>query len=246
MTWPAHIEPHGVRTSPREAGRGRPRRGRERGAALRSGRTAPLPDPLPARAGRGQTVAVVALIGLSLLAGCTVDTRIATVTVDGGDGEAGGVRFALVHAGNPLPDDETCARLVRRAAWEPRPGNTTANHHLVTAAELAKVDPFDPPRGYTTDAQQLRARVTGAFEGTTDELLQWTACKWGFDEDYVRAEAVDGAIVMSRRGGDFEIVSGYDLGVSYVSHDADEVVLRVDESLTFVDLTPDAAIALRY
>ena len=62
----------------------------------------------------------------------------------------------------------------------------------------------------------------------------------------VRAEAVDGAIVVSRRGGDFEIVSGYDLGVSYVSHDAEQVTLRLDESLTFVDLTPDAAIALRY
>jgi uncharacterized linocin/CFP29 family protein len=62
----------------------------------------------------------------------------------------------------------------------------------------------------------------------------------------VRAEAVDGAVVLSRRGGDFEIVSGNDLAVSYVSHDADSVVLRLDESLTFVDLTPDAAIALRY
>jgi len=62
----------------------------------------------------------------------------------------------------------------------------------------------------------------------------------------VRAEAVDGAVVMSRRGGDFEIVSGNDLAVSYVSHDTDNIVLRLDESLTFVDLTPDAAIALRY
>ncbi|HEY3831554.1 MAG TPA: family 1 encapsulin nanocompartment shell protein [Acidimicrobiia bacterium] len=62
----------------------------------------------------------------------------------------------------------------------------------------------------------------------------------------VRAEAVDGAIVMSQRGGDFEIVSGNDLGITYISHDAEKVVLRLDESLTFVDTTPDAAIALQY
>jgi len=62
----------------------------------------------------------------------------------------------------------------------------------------------------------------------------------------VRTEAVDGALVLSQRGGDFEIVSGCDLAVSYVSHDAERVVLRLDESLTFVDATPDAAVALRY
>ena len=33
------------------------------------------------------------------------------------------------------------------------------------------------------------ARITGNFTGTTDEILQWTACKWGIDEDIVRAQA---------------------------------------------------------
>jgi len=33
-------------------------------------------------------------------------------------------------------------------------------------------------------------KVTGNFSGTTDEILQWTACKWGADEDFVRAQAV--------------------------------------------------------
>lgn len=35
----------------------------------------------------------------------------------------------------------------------------------------------------------FRQRVTGDFTGTTDELLQWAACKWGFAPDVVRAEA---------------------------------------------------------
>jgi len=37
---------------------------------------------------------------------------------------------------------------------------------------------------------QIMPRVTGNFTGTTDEIIQWAACKWGFDEDIVRAVAV--------------------------------------------------------
>jgi hypothetical protein len=33
-------------------------------------------------------------------------------------------------------------------------------------------------------------RVDGNFVGTTDEIIQWAACKWGVDEDYVRAQIV--------------------------------------------------------
>ncbi|NJN15402.1 MAG: hypothetical protein HC822_03470 [Oscillochloris sp.] len=36
---------------------------------------------------------------------------------------------------------------------------------------------------------EFAARVTGNFSGTTDEILQWAACKWGVDEDMVRAQA---------------------------------------------------------
>ncbi len=36
----------------------------------------------------------------------------------------------------------------------------------------------------------MRYRVTGQFTGTTDEILQWAAHKWGFEEDLLRAIAV--------------------------------------------------------
>jgi hypothetical protein len=39
-------------------------------------------------------------------------------------------------------------------------------------------------------ADLLRRRIDGNFAGTTDEIIQWGACKWGFDEDIVRAVAV--------------------------------------------------------
>jgi autotransporter family porin len=48
-----------------------------------------------------------------------------------------------------------------------------------------------PFQGFARQAQiQLVPRVKGDFTGTTDEILQWGACKWGFDVDTVRAQAV--------------------------------------------------------
>jgi soluble lytic murein transglycosylase-like protein len=31
--------------------------------------------------------------------------------------------------------------------------------------------------------------VDGNYSGTTDDLIRITACKWGIDEDYIRAQA---------------------------------------------------------
>jgi uncharacterized linocin/CFP29 family protein len=62
----------------------------------------------------------------------------------------------------------------------------------------------------------------------------------------VRAQAVDGAVVLSIRGGDFEIVTGQDFSIGYQSHDADTVTLYVEETVTVRICTPEAAVHLRY
>ncbi|NLD78506.1 MAG: bacteriocin family protein, partial [Acidimicrobiales bacterium] len=62
----------------------------------------------------------------------------------------------------------------------------------------------------------------------------------------VWAPAVDGAIVLSQRGGDAELTIGEDVSIAYKSHDADTVTLELQESATFVATTPEAAIAMRY
>jgi uncharacterized linocin/CFP29 family protein len=62
----------------------------------------------------------------------------------------------------------------------------------------------------------------------------------------VWAPAVDGAVVVSQRGGDFELTIGRDLAVGYASHDAATVDLFLEESLTFRVLTPEAAVHLAY
>jgi autotransporter family porin len=127
-------------------------------------------------------------------AGCTLDTRVASVSGDGGAAGAGGdggvgVRFGTLRAGATLPDDATCARLVRRKA-EQRPENATANARVTTPAEVAKLGPWNLANMiFDEKALAFQDRISGAFAGTTDELIQWTACKWGFDEDHIRAEA---------------------------------------------------------
>lgn len=60
------------------------------------------------------------------------------------------------------------------------------------------------------------------------------------------APAVDGAVVLAQRGGDFEITVGQDVAIGYIDHDAAEVRLYLEESFTFQVLTPEAAVHLAY
>jgi len=60
----------------------------------------------------------------------------------------------------------------------------------------------------------------------------------------VRTTGIDGAVVMSLRGGDFVFESGQDLSIGYHSHDANAVQLYFEESFTFKVNTPEAAVIL--
>jgi len=56
---------------------------------------------------------------------------------------------------------------------------------------------------------------------------------------------VDGAFVLSQRGGDFIFDSGQDLSIGYQSHDEKVVRLYIEESFSFHVATPEAAVALK-
>ncbi|HUB73252.1 MAG TPA: family 1 encapsulin nanocompartment shell protein [Solirubrobacteraceae bacterium] len=60
----------------------------------------------------------------------------------------------------------------------------------------------------------------------------------------VWAPGVDGAVVLSQRGGDYVLDVGEDLSVGYERHDAERVELYIEESFTFQVLTAEAAVAL--
>ncbi len=83
-----------------------------------------------------------------------------------------------------LPTDAQAAAMVHLSTWEPRPQNTTANHTV-------------PPASFKTlgysgmvNHAKVFGRVDGNYTGTTDEIIQWAAAKWGLPDEVIRAEAV--------------------------------------------------------
>lgn len=94
---------------------------------------------------------------------------------------AWGEYFGTLAPGATLPNN--CAGRVTHQD-ERRPENTTANQTVGITG--VNVDGSSP-----AFMAALGNRVDGAFiTGTTDDILQWAACKWGLDEDVQRARTV--------------------------------------------------------
>jgi uncharacterized linocin/CFP29 family protein len=66
------------------------------------------------------------------------------------------------------------------------------------------------------------------------------------DGPIVWAPAADGAVVMSLRGGDFELSVGQDFSIGYLDHTSTSVLLYLQETFTFRVLSPEAAVPLTY
>jgi uncharacterized linocin/CFP29 family protein len=64
------------------------------------------------------------------------------------------------------------------------------------------------------------------------------------DGEIVWAPGLDGGLVISMRGGDFELTVGQDFSIGYLDHNSERVRLYVEESFTFLILTEQAAIPL--
>ena len=91
--------------------------------------------------------------------------------------------------GAALPGDAACAAVSADPA-EIRSANATYNRQPAGASR-------PPPGG-------VQQRATGNFTGTTDEIIQWTACKWGIDEDVDPRPVSQGELVDPvDSGGDF-------------------------------------------
>ena len=81
---------------------------------------------------------------------------------------------------DPLTDAEAAAR-VNQTSWEPRRENAQENQRRPSDEQI---DDFR-----RRSEMVNRRHVTGRYRGTTDEILQWAARKWGFDPDLFRAVA---------------------------------------------------------
>jgi hypothetical protein len=94
-----------------------------------------------------------------------------------------------------LPSDAQCAAQVHYSSWEPRPENAQQNSTRPAPGAMAASfasRPRNEGGSYNPlwDSWLLK-RVDGQFTGTTDEILQWAACKWGLPDNLIRADAVE-------------------------------------------------------
>jgi len=91
--------------------------------------------------------------------------------------------FETVPAGGRLPTEAACAQAVRSA-----PSPETHSQNIAANAKAGgpsvRIDGADEFWNGV-----LAPRITGNFTGSTDDLIRWVACKWGFDEDLTRARA---------------------------------------------------------
>jgi hypothetical protein len=90
----------------------------------------------------------------------------------------------------PLSDAQAAALVVPTA--ENRPGNTAANQYRPSNTELSTFlnNEKDWNRELPVQDNPYFKYVTGGFSGTTDEIIQWGAAKWGIPADWLRAEYV--------------------------------------------------------
>jgi uncharacterized linocin/CFP29 family protein len=63
-------------------------------------------------------------------------------------------------------------------------------------------------------------------------------------EEIVWAPAIEGAFVLTKRGGDFALHIGQDVSIGYLSHTEKAVQLYLQESFTFLMLTAEAAVVV--
>ena len=63
-------------------------------------------------------------------------------------------------------------------------------------------------------------------------------------EEIIWAPAIAGAFVLTTRGGDFDLHIGQDVSIGYLKHTDSVVRLYLQETLTFLLLATEAAVAL--
>jgi hypothetical protein len=101
--------------------------------------------------------------------------------------------YSMQPPGAVLPSETSCAAAVNAS---PLPENAPWNQNDGTGYNSNRPPPGGVPGyfyQYAPGGSELPrsdfATVDGAYTGTTDDILRVYACKWGIDEDYVRAQA---------------------------------------------------------
>ena len=125
---------------------------------------------------------------------------------------------------------------------------------------VAVATPADLPRALVESIERIRGAGVGGPYALALGTSLYEALTAATEEGYpvlnrverllgegrlVHAPALSGGVLLSTRGGDFELTVGQDLSIGYAFHSRDEVELFLTESFTFRVLDPAAAIHLR-
>jgi uncharacterized linocin/CFP29 family protein len=113
--------------------------------------------------------------------------------------------------------------------------------HVTAAVERLLSSGITGPYGLALGREPYRKVIETAEHGGYPLLEHLRKILEG---PIVWAPGVDGAVLVSQRGGDFIFESGQDLSIGYDSHDGDTVRLYLEESFSFHVATPEAAVAL--
>ena len=134
------------------------------------------------------TLGAVVLLGITLVLALRIAQPAAKTLANAPPPPDGYFRLLPVGSYASLPDDRQAAAEVHRSTWEPRPANAkydrTIASHLRIQREKAAAKAVDPQWN-----KYILGRITGHFTGTTDEIFQWAAAKWGLPDNLLRTIA---------------------------------------------------------
>jgi uncharacterized linocin/CFP29 family protein len=114
-------------------------------------------------------------------------------------------------------------------------------HHIAGAVDRLRSSGVAGPYALALGREQYRFVLQTSERGgypLLEHLRKFV------DGPIVWAPGVEGAVVLSQRGGDFLFESGQDLSLGYLSHDAENVRLYLEQSFSFHVATPEAAVPL--
>src|SRR4029453_14939956 len=137
-----------------------------------------------------------------------------------------GIDQASAHPVLPIPDD-----------YQAYP------HSIAEATRLLRLAGVDGPYAIAMGPRYYTGLTQAVGDGGYPVL---NVVRKLVDGPLVWAPAVNGAVVVSLRGGDFELTIGTDLSIGYQSHTDTMVRLYLIETMAFRVLTPEAAVALAH
>lgn len=135
-----------------------------------------------------------------------------------------GIAASSSNATVALPDDvRNLPDAVAQALTVLRLAGVAGPYRLLLSTELATAVAQSTDQGYPVG--EHLARIVG------EDRIVW-------------APALDGALLLSERGGDFELRLGQDVSIGYLSHDAERIELYLQESLVFAVHTAEASVVI--